>query len=91
MQVASTSKPTQIQLELQVTRSFLLTSYGPVWGQLNVCDRDDRLVCTSLSTDISAIVFVTLLPTSVEALKDTSALTILAFDRLGGHVSPCDW
>ena len=39
----------------------------------------------------SDAIFVTLFPTAVETLKDTSVLAISTFYRFGGHVSLCDW
>ena len=40
---------------------------------------------------LGAVAPVTLFPTTVETVKDTSVLAILTFYRFGGDVSLCDW
>ena len=49
--------------------------------------------CLSCSQQVvsSDIIFVTLFPTTVETVRDTSVLAILTFHHFGGHVSLCDW
>ena len=39
----------------------------------------------------SETVFVTLFPTTIETVKNTSVVAIVTFYRFGGHVSLCDW